>query len=593
MKRVPQGLHLHFDPISGIAGDMTIAALVDIGVPRSVITSAIAAMKVPGLKVSFERRQRGAYVGVGFLVHMPGERRGKGQPDPGHAAESGEWQGHMPDHGHDHDHDHDHGHDHDHDEDHVHEHDHDHVAIHDHDHDHVHDHDHDHDDDHDHGHDHDGAAGRAEAGHDHDHDDDLGCGHDHDHGDHDHDNVEDAAGEVHDHDHDDSGHDHDDEGAPVESVPAVGAARGRARGGVREAQPAARSASKSDKSIAAGKRQPASKHSHVHRDYAEIRRLLKRAKLDPDVKALAAEIFARIAEAESQLHGVPLDRIGFHEVGAYDSIADIIGVAAAIVWLAPASITSSPPVLGSGHIRTAHGPVPVPAPATALLLEGIPVSHAGRGELTTPTGAAILATVVDSFGAAPPMRLLAQGFGAGTKDFPDRANVLRVLLGEPLGDRQAPSASEVTLIETNVDDMNPQLVTPLIEALLDAGAVDAWATPILMKKGRPALTLSALSPAAAVEAVTLAFFEHSSTIGVRTTPLARTALERSSAIVKTRHGKVAVKLSAWQGRVLSATPEFDDCRRLAKAAKVPVRTVMAAAAAAAESFLAPGAPKRR
>src|SRR6185436_19657285 len=157
--------------------------------------------------------------------------------------------------------------------------------------------------------------------------------------------------------------------------------------------------------------------------------------------------------------------IGFHEVGAYDSIADIVGVAAAIVWLAPAAVSSSPPVVGSGHVRTAHGLVPVPAPATALLLEDVPTVSEGKGELTTPTGAAVLAAVVDRFGPAPPMRLRGQGFGAGTKDFTERANVLRVLVGEPLGEPLPESADEVLLVETNIDDMNPQLVDPLFEAL--------------------------------------------------------------------------------------------------------------------------------
>jgi uncharacterized protein (TIGR00299 family) protein len=465
--RAPKGLHLHLDPLSGIAGDMTVAALVDVGVPRAVIVDAIAAMKVPGLTVSFDRRQRGAYVGTGFNVHVPGA------PRP--AARKGSRARSQVEHLEPHDHDHDH------------------------------------------------------TGHDHDHDH---AGHDHDH----------------------AGHDHT-------LAPPRSPRKAEERG---PAAPAA---------------------SHGHRDYATIRKLLGRATLDPDVKALAAEIFARIAQAESRLHGVPIDRIGFHEVGAYDSIADIVGASAAIVWLEPVAITSSPPVVGSGQVRTAHGLVPIPAPATALLLEGIPISSEGQGELTTPTGAGILATVVDHFGAAPPMRLQAQGFGAGTRELADRANVLRVMLGEPIGEALAESHPDVLLIETNVDDMNPQLVAPLIDALLAAGAVDAWATPILMKKGRPALTLSALAPPTAEAAVTLAFFEHSSTIGVRMTPVARTVLARARASVKVAQGTVAVKLSAWQGRVLSATPEFEDCRRLATAAGVPVRTVLSAATAAAQTLL--------
>ncbi|HEY0709265.1 MAG TPA: nickel pincer cofactor biosynthesis protein LarC [Polyangia bacterium] len=525
MKRPLQGLHLHFDPTSGIAGDMTIAALVDAGVPRAVITDAIAAMKVPGLRVSFERRQRGAYVGTGFVVRMPG--------DAASAAD-----------------DHDHA-DHDHD-----------LSGHDDDHDHSgHDHDHDH------------------SGHEHDHD------HDHDHAGHDHD---------HDHDHDHAGHDHDHDHdhAPVtpsrprrksKTTPARGAKPAtrttKAKARRQRLAPAAKSTG-----TRAKRTQPSSAHNH--RDYAAIKRLLKNAGLHADVKALAGDIFARIATAEAALHGVPVERIAFHEVGAYDSIADIVGTAAAIVWLAPISVSASPPLVGTGTVRTAHGVVPVPAPATALLLEGIPMIAQGQGERTTPTGAGILAAIVDHFGPAPPMRLVSQGFGAGTKDFTDRANVLRVMLGEPLGEALPDSADEVMLLESNIDDMNPQLVEPLFEALFAAGALDVWAMPITMKKGRPALTVAALAAHDKVEPVTYAFFEHSSTIGVRMSPRARTALARSAATVNTPFGKVAVKLSAADGRVLSATPEYEDCRRLATQQKIPVRSVLAAAAAAAQALLA-------
>jgi uncharacterized protein (TIGR00299 family) protein len=388
--------------------------------------------------------------------------------------------------------------------------------------------------------------------HDHDHSHD----HDHDHG--------------HDHDHDHS-HDHDHDPAP-DLRP------------FRPRKPSKTTAKAKSKAHAHG-------HDDAHRDYAEIRRLLKQADLDADVRALAAEIFAAVAQAESKLHGVPLDRIAFHEVGAYDSIADIVGASAAIVSLAPASISSAPPVLGSGQVRTAHGIVPVPAPATAELLADVPVRAEGHGELTTPTGAAILATVVDRFGALPPLRLKAQGFGPGTRELSDRPNVLRVLLGEPLGQLLPDSPAEEVLLESNIDDMNPQLHEPLLTALLEAGALDAWSTPILMKKGRPALTVSALAAPESAEAVARAFFENSTTIGLRTLPLGRTVLARSSAKLKTTYGQVAVKLSALDGRVMAATPEFEDCRKLARAAKVPVRVVLAAAsAAAAMQFGVAGTP---
>ena len=340
-------------------------------------------------------------------------------------------------------------------------------------------------------------------------------------------------------------------------------------------------------------RHPAKAHAHDHRDYAEVKRLLKRARLDVDVRALAADIFARIAEVEAELHGIRVDRVAFHEVGAYDSIADVVGVAAAIAHLAPISIGSLPPVVGTGVVRTAHGPVPVPAPATAALLAmgDIPIVPEGEGELTTPTGAAILAAVVDRFGPLPPMRPRAIGYGAGTRELADRPNVLRVTLGEPVGEEDLPAAPQVVLVEANVDDMSPQLVGPLYDALFAAGAVDVWSAPILMKKGRPAIQLSALTPPASLAAVERAFFTHSTTLGLRRRALERVVLARSFATVATPYGKVRVKLGALEGEILGAQPEFDDCRRLATRGHVPAREVLAAAVAAARALL-PRRPQR-
>ena len=439
--RIPKGLHLHFDPCSGVAGDMTVAALVDAGVPEKVVRDAIRAMSLKELKVGFEHRKRGAFVGLGFNVDFPG----KGD-------------------GHQHEHGHGHGHGHGHD------------------HDHAHPHDHHHDDDHGHPH------GQA----------------------------------------------------------------------------------------------------HSHRDYAEIRRLLRKAGLDVKTRKLAEAIFERIAVAEAALHGSTVDKVAFHEVGAWDSIADIVGAAAAIAWLEPASVSSTPPVLGSGTIRTAHGLMPVPAPATTAILRGLPVLAEGTGELTTPTGAAILAAIVQSFGSPPPMRLLAQGFGAGTREHADRPNVLRVILGETLGQSlQSLPASEnqVVLVAANIDDMNPQLADPLLVALFAAGALDAWLTPIQMKKGRPAIEVSALSPLDALAAVEQAFFANSTTIGLRRCVMDRTVLDRSLAKVRTSWGEVRVKVASRTGEILSATPEFEDCRKLAVRGKVPVRRVVAEANAEALALL--------
>jgi len=423
-----RGLHLHFEPSSGIAGDMTVAALVDLGVPPSVVTGAVKAMGVRGLRVGFGTRKRGAFVGKSFEVDWPGK----------------------------HEHAHQHAHEHHHDHDHEHEH-----------------------------------------------------GHEHDH-----------------------------------------------------------------------------VHEHDHRDYAEVKRLLRKAKLEGEARDLAGDIFHRIAEVEAKLHGTKVDRVAFHEVGAYDSIADVVGVAAAIAYLQPASIGSLPPVVGTGRVRTAHGPVPVPAPATAALLTGIPIVPEGEGELTTPTGAAILAAVVDRFGALPPMAVRATGYGAGTKQLHDRPNVLRAVVGEPLGEPDVAAAPEVLLLEANIDDMSGELVVPLFDALAEAGAVDVWSAPILMKKGRPALQVSALATADAAPAVERAFFRNSTTLGLRRRRLERVVLARSFIKVATRYGDVRAKLAALDGEVLGEHPEFDDCRRLAARARVPVREVVAAAAVAASSWLA-------
>ncbi len=491
-----RGLHLHFEPLSGIAGDMTVAALVDLGVPKAVVTKAIAAMGVAGLKVRFESRQRGAYVGTGFDVTWPGMQRAASQRSKKDSESVG-----------------------------------------------------------------DGAQSHSHDGHSHTH----GRGHTHTHG-----------------------HSH-----TYESGSAAGA-HAMVRVGVPALAPSATAHLRLRP--VTGRKAPAratARSNHDHRDYADVRRLLRRASLDGETKALAEDIFARIAEVEAALHGMSIDTIAFHEVGAYDSIADIVGASAAIAWLAPASISSVAPVLGTGHVRTAHGLVPVPAPATAALLTGVPVVSEGTGELTTPTGAAILAAVVDRFGPLPPVRLRGQGFGAGTRQLLDRPNMLRVLLGEPIGVALPAPADEALVLQANIDDMNPQLVEPLMSALFTAGALDAWATPIVMKKGRPALEISALLAPDALSAVQRAFFENSTTIGLRIFPVSRRVLPRSLARIVTRFGALSVKAVMLDGRMRSATPEFDDCKRLATKANVPVREVVAAAEAAAAAMLERRPRKRR
>jgi uncharacterized protein (TIGR00299 family) protein len=482
-----RGQHLHFDPTSGIAGDMAVAALVDLGVPEAIVSESIAAMEVVGLHVTFETRRRGAYVAKGFVVHAPDVAEKDHSHRRGSATNAADV--HHPDHAHDHPHDHDHHHDHDH------------VAAH------------------------------AEGGHAHAH------------------------------------------------LPAPGSAREAPR------RPRAGRGQRATR---------AARSSHRHRDYAEIRRLLRRAKLDPDVKALAEEIFARIAEVEAALHGTSVDEVAFHEVGAFDSIADVVGASAAIAWLAPGSIGSSPPVVGTGVVHTAHGPVPVPAPATAELLRGIPIRSEGIGELTTPTGAALLACVVDAFGAPPPLTLSAIGYGAGTRELTDRANVLRVMLGQPVGMPSETSADTAMLLQANIDDMSPQLLPSLMEALFTAGALDAWSSSIVMKKGRPAFEVSALVEGLRLDPVRKAFFMNSTTLGIRLSPVTRTTLSRSTTAVRTPWGEVRVKVAAWDGEPVNAQPEFDDCRRLAAAAGISVKRVWTTALsiASATTLESPAAAKK-
>ncbi len=517
-------LHLHFEPTSGIAGDMAVAALVDAGVPSTVVSRAVAAMGVRGLRVAFGRRIRGAYVGRSFDVSWPGQPRA-GRPQA------------------EHEHDHEHGHEHE-DADepgHAHAKGHGPADGKRHGHGGAHAKGHGPADGKRHGHGGAHAKGHGPAdGKRHDHDDAHAKGHGF------------ADGNRHDHPHTHAG----------DKRHGLGPGRGR----------------------------PA---RHDHRDYAEIKRLLKRARFSSEVRALAADIFARLAEVEAALHGTKVDRVTFHEVGAYDSIADVVGVAAAIAHLAPDSIGSLPPVVGTGTVRTAHGPVPVPAPATAALLTDVPIVPEGQGELTTPTGAAILAAVVDRFGAPPPMRLQSTGYGAGTRELRDRANVLRVMVGEPIGEPALEPASHVVLLEANVDDMNPQLVGPLFDALFTAGAVDVWSAAILMKKGRPALQISALAPEPARVAVERALFQGSTTLGLRRRALERVVLARSFATVETPYGAVRAKVSALDGAVLGAQPEFEDCRRLAARTGVPAREVLSAAAAAARRLLPKPAGRRR
>jgi uncharacterized protein (TIGR00299 family) protein len=319
-------------------------------------------------------------------------------------------------------------------------------------------------------------------------------------------------------------------------------------------------------------------HEHGHTHWSEIRAMLK-ANLSGDVLARAMAIFERVAVVEAKLHGNSVEDVAFHEIGAVDSIVDIVGAAAGLAWLAPTQVTARRVPLGGGTVKTAHGVLPVPAPATLEILQGADV-EAGtpeEGELTTPTGAAILAATVKQYGPMPPAEVRGVGWGAGDRELNDRPNLLRVVVGRAVAQTRA---GECVVVEANIDDMNPELTDAVFDALFMAGALDVWVQPITMKKGRPALQLSALCEPAARDAVSAALLAESTTIGVRHRTVERTVLPRRIVEVDTPWGRVKVKLAGPEGAPLNVAPEYEDCRRLARAAGVPVKRVYLAALAA-------------
>lgn len=318
--------------------------------------------------------------------------------------------------------------------------------------------------------------------------------------------------------------------------------------------------------------------SHQHRTWRDVRALL-------EGHAPALAVFERLAVAEAAVHGTTPDEVHFHEVGALDAIADVVGVCAGFEHLGAASVTVSPVAVGSGTVETAHGTLPVPPPAVAELLRGVPTfAGAAPMELCTPTGAALLTTLATAWGPQPAMAVDAIGVGAGGRDPAGHPNVLRIFTGVSTG--AAPAGP--LLLECNVDDLDPRVWPAVIAALLGAGASDAWLTPILMKKGRPAHTLHALVDATRAPAVRAAIFRQTSTIGLREQPVAKHALDREIVGVEVGGRHVAVKLARHDGVVVNAQPEYDDVARAAAALGRPVNDVLAEAAAASRAFLETG-----
>jgi uncharacterized protein (TIGR00299 family) protein len=327
---------------------------------------------------------------------------------------------------------------------------------------------------------------------------------------------------------------------------------------------------------------------HPHRSWARIRSMLETAELPSAVRTNALAAFERLAEAEARVHGVALDDVHFHEVGSWDSIADIVGVCAALAELGVTRVTASPVAVGSGRIGSAHGDVPVPPPAVLELARGWRVVAGGEGELATPTGMALIRSLADECGPIGAMEITSVGVGAGGRDIPGRANVVRVALGTPVAD--ATATDNMWVLETNVDDMDPRVWPTVLAALLEAGAADAWLVPIVMKKGRPAHTLCVLARDGEREALRDTVFTLTSTIGVRETQVSRAALHRDWQAVTLREGEVRIKVAVRAGRIVHATPEFDDAAALARTRDVPVRQVLDEAVAAADAaMLRPGA----
>jgi uncharacterized protein (TIGR00299 family) protein len=308
-----------------------------------------------------------------------------------------------------------------------------------------------------------------------------------------------------------------------------------------------------------------------HRGLREILDILEQSRLAPAARELATRIFRRLAEAEARVHGTTPERVHFHEVGAVDAIVDVAGACVGLGLLGVEAVHVGALPVGGGFVDGPHGRIPVPGPATAELLKGFPTLDPGvRRELVTPTGAAILTTLAAGAGTMPAMRVTAVGYGAGTMDL-DTPNVLRVFVGEAAV--TAPTETIVQM-ETTVDDMSPQLYEPLLERLLEAGALDAWLTPVIMKRSRPGVVLTALCEPGRVADLSRLLFEESSTIGVRWTAYQRSRLEREMVRLDTAYGPVTFKVSRLEGRVVTVTPEFEEVRRIAGAKGLPVREVL-------------------
>jgi uncharacterized protein (TIGR00299 family) protein len=315
---------------------------------------------------------------------------------------------------------------------------------------------------------------------------------------------------------------------------------------------------------------------HKHRHLSDIKQIIETSVLSAAVKQRAVQIFTRLAEAEARVHNEPVDHVHFHEVGAIDAIVDVVGAAICFDALRIDRFICSPIHVGSGMVKMAHGQFPVPPPAVTELLKGVPFYATEiKGELLTPTGAAIITTVCSEYGPIPRMTTETSGYGAGTREYPNFPNVLRVLIGET--DDAGTTDERLWMLETNLDDASPQIIGHVMERVLESGALDCFFTPVQMKKNRPGVLLSVLCGASEKEAVMKLLFTETTTLGVRSYEVTRRALQRSLVRVETPYGPIDVKVAHLDGRVVNEMPEFEQCRQAAANANVPLKVVEEAA----------------
>jgi uncharacterized protein (TIGR00299 family) protein len=319
-------------------------------------------------------------------------------------------------------------------------------------------------------------------------------------------------------------------------------------------------------------------HDHPHRSLPEIFALIDRSALPAAGRDRARALFERLATAEAAIHQMPVEQVHLHEVGALDSIIDIVGAVFALQWWGADRIVSSALNVGGGMVHSAHGHFPVPAPATVKLLGDAPV-YGGevQKELVTPTGALIVSSYASSFGAIPPMKIEAVGYGAGDRDFPSTPNVLRVLIGEAAEAADRRTGDRVVVVECEMDDMNPQLFGVAMDRLYAAGALEVFYVPVQMKKNRPGTLLTVVAPPDHLKALSAVIFRETTTIGLRHYEVDRECLRREFVDVETPMGAVRVKVAWHDGRIVNAIPEFEDCLRIASASGVAVKEVQALA----------------